>query len=385
MRKVLICCLLLVVSLAITGTVQAEQMRRYVDAPVEVALVYPPGDICKTCHIDASRDWRASLHKGSLTANVEGFATYINSLETDPVKKARVEAGGLRPEMLKCFSCHAPMLEVASESLMRDIVNDIKTAARRDTYSGKMALRKLESYNVSCYTCHNLKAVPPPDGTDGSVFVYGPTAVGRSPFHGTKKGEYLADAGFCAQCHGVATAPDGEKLQCSTVSASYKDEYLAGGGKETCQDCHMRKAKRGHKTPGSDDPEMLKEGIGLNMNAQPVKGKKAADITVELVNNAGHRIPGSWMWTTKVVLELTAKDQQGKLLWSASKEYFKPKNQKGKAAKDTSLAIGKTQEKFRASLGKASGDVKLEANLTYVHAKADQKTLIHTAKQALKL
>jgi hypothetical protein len=58
----------------------------------------------------------------------------------------------------------------------------------------------------------------------------------------------------------------------------------------------MRSKGRGHTFPGAYVPEMVREGIGLNLQAvgvkvQPGKGVPAAIISIGLTNNAGHRVP----------------------------------------------------------------------------------------------
>ncbi len=386
MRKVSWVVLFLCAFLFTGHAVQAQP--KVAESLVELELIYPSSEVCRTCHLDIYKDWAESLHRGSVTAIVGELSAYIDGLEKDPAKKARLEAGGMKAEVMKCLSCHAPSMEVASDKMMQEVVGLIRDGAKKGSPASVGALKKLERLTVSCYSCHNLKALPTPVETDALV-AYGPKAAAeRSPFHEIKKGAFLVTSDFCGQCHGTSTTPDGEKLLCSTVTGSYQNEYAARGGKEGCQDCHMRREKRGHKSPGSNSADMLREGVGMTVSAAPVKGKRAADVSVELTNSAGHRVPGSWMWTTKLLLELTAKDQNGKVLWSASKEYFRPKdqkNQKGKQAKDSSLAPGKTTEKFRAALGKTAGKVELEVSLTYVHAKDSKKTLIRSAKQTLEL
>ncbi|NTU42401.1 MAG: ammonia-forming cytochrome c nitrite reductase subunit c552 [Nitrospirales bacterium] len=384
MQKIFILCLLFAVTLGIGGIAQAQQ--ELINTGVGIEIVYPSADICKTCHLDASKSWSGSFHRGSISSNVEGFYSYIvNAIEKNPAKKASVEAKGWKPEMMKCFVCHAPMMEFASESLVKEVVADIRTAAKKEPFVHKAALERLDKLNVSCYTCHNLKAMPVP-ANQNNMIVYSLGKEGRTPFHETIKGEFLAKPEFCGQCHGAYTAPDGEQIRCSTVWGSYKDEYVAQGGKETCQDCHIKKSNRGHSAPGGSNEEMLREGVGLKVNVVPVKRKGATDITVELVNNAGHRVPGSWMWTSKLVLDLAAKDQSGKVLWSASKEFFRPKgnpSDKKKGVRDSSLLPGKiSNEMFRASLGKKSGKVDLEVSLSMV-SEAGSKTTFQTYKQTI--
>ena len=41
-----------------------------------------------------------------------------------------------------------------------------------------------------------------------------------------------------------------------------------------------------------------------------------------LTNKAGHRIPDGCLWSGRVVLEVTAKDEKGDVLFNNEKEYL---------------------------------------------------------------
>jgi len=43
---------------------------------------------------------------------------------------------------------------------------------------------------------------------------------------------------------------------------------------------------------------------------------------VALTNKAGHRIPDGCLWSGRVVLEVTAKDEKGDVLFNNEKEYL---------------------------------------------------------------
>ncbi len=104
------------------------------------------------------------------------------------------------------------------------------------------------------------------------------------------------------QCHGVYKAPDGETIQCNTLSGSYQNSYISMGGSKTCQECHM---KKGHLFPGGHDLDTVKEGLGFDVQfAQyqhlpgKIKGVKDAKkwvpsvvVTAFVENKTGHRVP----------------------------------------------------------------------------------------------
>ncbi len=155
---------------------------------------------------------------------------------------------------------------------------------------------------MGCLSCHNLKATSIAPGRlgdpeEGAVYgVHGES----SPAHKTIKSAELKTASFCMQCHGTYTAPDGEMIWCNTLNGSYQDAYVSMGGSRTCQDCHMKEKGRGHRMLGGRDLELVREGIGFNVEVSkyqhlPGKGEErwtpSAVVGVELENRAGHRIP----------------------------------------------------------------------------------------------
>jgi mono/diheme cytochrome c family protein len=189
--------------------------------------------------------------------------------------------------------CHAPLLEHASEALMADIGALVVAA-----FDGKEAAKKeLSRLNVNCIVCHNTAAIVETNlrGLPKPGVYYGPTGK-TTPAHGTEKSAAITTSAFCSRCHWLYTPPDGDTLYCNTLYGSYQDAYRASGGAATCQDCHMKSKGRGHTFPGAYEPEMVREGISMDLQATgatllPGKGIKTALINVGLMNNAGHRIP----------------------------------------------------------------------------------------------
>ncbi len=268
-----------------------------VDTLNKLEEIYRPSEKCGKCHADIYEQWRMSLHDESILHSLDGLNSYIiNGIEKEPDRKARP----LKSEIMKCFTCHAPMMESASDKLVKEIVNAIKNAANTTTPDEKKrtAKAKLSRLQVSCYVCHNTRAVHPPDKPERNT-MYGLEGKGKTPYHSIKKAKFLDNAIFCMQCHGVYTAPDRENIICSTISQSYRNQYVAAGGQASCQDCHMRQQNRGHTFPGAYVLDTLRGSIEMKVHVRQIKdlpvGKvkwlPAAAITVDLTNNAGHRIP----------------------------------------------------------------------------------------------
>jgi len=101
---------------------------------------------------------------------------------------------------------------------------------------------------------------------------------------------------MCSQCHALWYAKDGEFLYCTTIFESHQNAYRGAGGTQSCQDCHMK--GKSHAFPGAHNQELVKQGLTLGLEAVSFKeiagpGKLAprALVTVDVGNQAGHRIP----------------------------------------------------------------------------------------------
>jgi hypothetical protein len=250
-------------------------------------------DKCKSCHAKVHDEWRSSYHSQSIVHSLGGIKNFIvvglGQEWKKPVSK---------DHLMRCMDCHAPMLKDASESLIKEVAKLIVTAVDEKDEAKKAAAKKeLEKLNVNCIVCHNMKVVVEKNllGAPAPGVYYGPTGK-PSPAHKTEKSLTITRALFCGQCHGIYTPPDGDFIGCNTLYGSYQDAYRGNGGTETCQDCHMKAANRGHKFPGAYEVDIVREGIGLDVQAMgfkitPGKWIPAAVVNVSLVNKAGHRIP----------------------------------------------------------------------------------------------
>lgn len=271
-----------------------------VDSIEDLEKLYPPSSNCASCHANIYEEWKKSLHHESILHSIGGLANFIKfGIYGEEERKARAEKpGGLKAELMKCFSCHAPQLEYASDKFIREIADAIVAYADRNDPKAKALLERL---NVSCYVCHNVKALHPPERPSPKV-IYGPNITAKLPFHDTKRNPFLQNSNFCMQCHGVFIAPDGEPIMCNTLSQSYRDHYVAMGGQKTCQECHMKAKNRGHTFPGAYNVEMLREGLEIDVHIRKLtdlnpelpkdqQWRPALALTIDLINKAGHRIP----------------------------------------------------------------------------------------------
>lgn len=258
----------------------------------EVANAYSD-ESCKACHEKAYNEWKTSYHSQSVVHSLGGIRNFIvvglGKEWNKPVN---------REHMMRCMDCHAPQLKDASESLIKEISQLIVTAVDEKDDAKKAAAKKeLAKLNVNCIICHNTKVSIEKNlrGTSQKDVYYGPSGK-PSPAHKTEKSNAIASSLFCGQCHGQYSPPDGDTVGCNTLYGSYQDAYRANGGTETCQDCHMKKANRGHTFPGAYQADIVKEGIGLDaqitgIRLHPGKWIPTAVVNVGLANKAGHRIP----------------------------------------------------------------------------------------------
>ena len=250
-------------------------------------------EACKACHERVHKEWKESYHAQSVVHSLGGMRNFIviglGKEWNKPVSKEH---------LMRCMECHAPLLKDASESLVREIAGLIVAAVDDKDETKKATARKeLAKLNVNCIICHNTKTSIEKNlrGAPKPGVYYGPSGK-PTPAHGTEKSAAISSALFCGQCHGVLSPPDGDLLVCNTLYGSYQDGYRGNGGTETCQDCHMKKNNRGHTFPGAYQEEIVREGIGLDVQAAAVRltpGKwiPTAVITIGLTNKAGHRIP----------------------------------------------------------------------------------------------
>jgi hypothetical protein len=249
---------------------------------------------CKECHVQQYNEWKESFHAISVVDSITGMRNFFAIGVPEEWERKLTKT-----EVLKCLDCHAPVVNYASEELAVKIANMvIETKDTMDDKRRTELKKELSKLNVGCLSCHNIKATTISMGLLGKPergVIYTKKQV-ISPAHKTLPVNTLDKSLFCAQCHGRYVAADGDQIMCNTLNGSYYDSYVGQGGSETCQDCHMKKADRGHRFPGGHDLDIVKEGIGFNAEIAGVKhtvGKwiPRAIINVALENKAGHRIP----------------------------------------------------------------------------------------------
>ncbi len=290
--------LLLITFLGATPLSASQKEAKSID---ELVAMFDESQ-CMECHEETHSEWKNSWHSKAVISSLKGMHNFIaiglkKEWET-PLTKAQI---------MKCLDCHAPTVKYASEELAVEIGNMIVTAHKmKGTKQGDAAKKELAKLNVGCLSCHNIKAGAVARGLHGEPapgMIYGPEGEDADDAHETEELVDITRSSFCMQCHGKYKAADGETIQCNTLSGSYQNTYVAQGGSQTCQDCHM---KKGHTFPGGHDLDVVKEGLGLQVEIVPyghlpgtlkkkVKDPKkwipSAVVNVFIANKTGHRIP----------------------------------------------------------------------------------------------
>ncbi len=263
----------------------------------ELAAMYN-AESCAECHEDTHDEWKESWHSKSITDPrvLRTWRTFILR-GLDKSDKAK------RSDLRMCLNCHIPQIKDASDDLVVQISDLVVTSVDdNDKAKREAAEKELSKLNINCLICHNLKGAP--DGNPQAKTIYGPRGSEDTPHNEeigfeTVKSDIIKTSEFCARCHNGC---QGLPLSiCSSVVTSYNSQYVAHGGKKTCQDCHMQQGEdtKSHKFPGIFDVDFAKTGVDIKITANPTRYiyhlenriVPAVGLKVDLTNTAGHEWP----------------------------------------------------------------------------------------------
>jgi hypothetical protein len=266
---------------------------------------------CRDCHPERAREWDDSLHARSIYGTgrtLAAIASTITAGLSSWPHSGVAEPGDVQVRhLMGCAKCHLPQLADASDDVAKEIVGDIfryrDAASEGDEKEAARLKAKLSSLSIGCLVCHNRNAV-------GNRYVEGYPLVrtvyggkdlpahlcGKFPRYG--RSATMDGSLQCAQCHGQGPNFEFDNpTQCATLYGSYLFSYRAVGGKEECQDCHMRKGGQGHRIQAYRSPYMISEAVDFAAEAAPaslrVDGKDLPAVAAEtsIRNRAGHSIP----------------------------------------------------------------------------------------------
>lgn len=254
---------------------------------------------CADCHDDIHTEWKDSWHAKSIVDPrvLKSWRTFILS-GLDKSKGSRRDLKDI------CLPCHAPASRDASDELVVKIAEMIVTAVDdTDAAKREAATRELSKLDINCLICHNMKASP--DGNVKEKTIYGPKKDADMGPHKEELGfdtqvtEFFKTSEYCAQCH-HGCPPGMSSDICPTLYSSYKEHYVAHGGKETCQQCHMKGSDYpNHKFPGIFEKDFVKEYIDIKVSASPTEYVyhlenrivPAVVTNIKLTSHSGHGMP----------------------------------------------------------------------------------------------
>lgn len=260
-------------------------------------------EVCADCHDVIHENWANSWHGKSIVDPrvLRTFRTFILS--------GLDKSQGTRENFKDvCLDCHAPMISNASPELSAQIADLIVTAVDDvDVAKKAAAIKELSKLNINCLGCHNQKGAPDGNPLPKTIYVPGISDPEDEQSHKEESGydmvrtDFLKSSEFCASCH-HGCPPDMPSSICPTLYSSYKEAYLAHGGDQSCQDCHMRKGEDdedSHKFPGIYETEFAAEGIDIKLSTTPSrivdhlnnKTFPTLVMNVQLTNTSGHGIP----------------------------------------------------------------------------------------------
>ena len=273
---------------------------------------------CGDCHVEIYRAWEKSIHARPLLGTGRTALTLLTSLSNGlmkyPYSGAKNPAEIRVEHLMVCAKCHLPQLADATDAVAREIVDDLlkwrDAVKNKNVKTARAVEKKIESLSINCLICHNRNAIVHKwtDGYPKTREVYG-SKEGQhfcGLFPSMKKSPVMGESVLCGQCHGLGPNLELDNpTQCATLYGNYLFSYMAEGGRETCQECHMRRSKLGHNIQSYRDPGMAKAAIDFQVGIRrhlvddgsgsdpgtvlrPVPG---IAVNVAMTNKAGHSIP----------------------------------------------------------------------------------------------
>lgn len=267
---------------------------------------------CIECHEEIHDEWSDSLHSKSILGSPRTAPTIITTIEKGlklfPYSGVKEDSDITVESLMMCMKCHLPQLNEATDEVAREIVATIRAwqeanKAGNDDEADELE-ETIESLNIGCMVCHNKMAL---------IHNYADGYPQRNTVYGSQDGDHedeetskmavapaLGEAIFCGQCHG--NGPNFElehPSQCATAYGSYLFAYVAHGGSESCQECHMHKSELGHNMQSYLDETMIEMALDVTVEGRSIFWRKnkaegvlpIGIIDVEIYNKTGHGIP----------------------------------------------------------------------------------------------
>ena len=267
---------------------------------------------CIECHEDIHDEWSSSLHSKSILGTPRTAPTIVTSVENGlklfPYSGVKEDKDLTVEHLMLCAKCHLPQLDEATDDVAREIVSTIKAwqnaMREEETEKAEKLQATIASLNIGCMVCHNKMAITHKwsDGYPQPDTVYGSTD-GDHEFEEVPKmavAPAMKESILCGQCHGLGPNLEFDQpSQCATLYGSYLFSYVAHGGSESCQECHMEKSGLGHDIQAYRDDEMIAMAVDVEVEGRSMFWRKnkaegvvpIGVIEVNLRNKTGHVIP----------------------------------------------------------------------------------------------
>ena len=253
-------------------------------------------ETCGACHRDIYEEWKTSIHAHAYE---------------DPFFQAYWRKDG---KVWVCLNCHTP-LENQQPTLIRSIPRGRVEDAVQEPNPHYDPDYQIES--VTCAACHVRDGV-----------ILGPYDDSVAP-HPTQFDPSFRTAQVCYRCHSVVSGPFQfyNVGPCGTY-AEYEGKFFMQEKGFICQTCHMPEVDRPvavngpirhgrrHLWRGGHDPDMIKQAVAIQMQADPLvlKPDERVTFTLTFMNaGAGHKIPTGDP-DRHFTIEFQVLDREGQIL-----------------------------------------------------------------------
>ncbi|RMF94103.1 MAG: hypothetical protein D6734_08540 [Candidatus Schekmanbacteria bacterium] len=266
---------------------------------------FTSSNVCKKCHTDIYKNWKASMHSASISDPI--FEVSFMEAIKDKGNEARKF----------CLQCHSPTTRVTEDyELKADI----------------------SSEGITCSFCHSIDSIdmnqniPVIINKPGDT-MRGPFANITSPAHKIKESKVHRTAKICGACHEMK-GKNGVTIL-GTYSEWSESSYSKEGIK--CQNCHMPEMfgiydvnqdvkktnnfARDHSVFGGHSQIKLNKAATLSSKVEDLGDKIVVNTTV-LNRESGHKIP-TGIPTRKIILEVNLLNEKDDVIASQSRIYQK--------------------------------------------------------------
>ncbi|MDQ3037120.1 MAG: cytochrome c family protein [Myxococcota bacterium] len=289
-------------------------------------LVFRDPQECRDCHPEHVRDWEGSMHAYAMVDPV--FHALADLVASD----FEGQAGQL------CTQCHSVPGFLGNETV-------VSRAPDGQFEQRTEGLSPVAQAGVSCDVCHQIAEVLAPQNAnirlvpDGTV--RGPFADPQpNAFHASIESPLHRSGEVCTGCHAFVLPIVGREVPLETTAHEWRDEYLAGGGERSCQDCHMvaREGRAAVDGPMRTIHAHTFEAVDIALVDFPDRERQRGlveallrtavemDVTVMadplraevgLRNLAGHAVPSGVTVERRMWVELQlVRDEGGEVIWS---------------------------------------------------------------------